>query len=111
MYVRCTLVFGFWSPAAPQPNYSFARFPPNVDTASLSLRERRDVLLDDALDLRLHVARDVSARNLRQQRGLRRGQVSAELGLPLGDLVDGDGVELREGKGSALCIIIRRREG
>ena len=60
-------------------------------------RERRDVVLDDLLDLALQLRRDLAGRDLLKERALRRREVLAELALPLGDLVDGDGVELREG--------------
>ena len=51
------------------------------------------MLLDDLLDLLLQLRRDVADRDLREELALRRGEVRAELGLPLRDLVDGDGVE------------------
>ena len=63
-------------------------------------RERRDVVLDDLLDLRLELGCDRAGGDLLEERSLRRGQVLAELSLPLGDLVDGDGVELGRGRRS-----------
>jgi hypothetical protein len=52
------------------------------------------MLLDGPLNLRLQLGCDVPACDLLEQHGLARRQVRAELGFPLGDLVDGDRVEL-----------------
>ena len=52
------------------------------------------MVLDDLLDLALQLRRDLAGRDLLKERALRRREVLAELALPLGDLVDGDGVEL-----------------
>ena len=54
------------------------------------------MVLDDLLDLRLELGSDRASRDLLQERALCRGQVLTELSLPLGDLVDGDGVELEK---------------
>ena len=60
---------------------------------TLRRSEARDVLLNDLLDLALELGRDVALRDLGEEGALGSGQVLTELGLPLGDLVDGDGVE------------------
>ena len=52
------------------------------------------MLLNDLLDLGLELGCDRARGDLLQERALRRRQVLTELSLPLGDLVDGDGVEL-----------------
>lgn len=52
------------------------------------------MVLDNLLDLRLEFGRNRAGGDLRQERALCRGQVLTELSFPLGDLVDGDGVEL-----------------
>lgn len=55
--------------------------------------ERRNVLLDDLLNLALNLRSDVAGSDLSEKTSLSRSQVSAELSLPRGDLVNGDGVE------------------
>ena len=60
------------------------------------------MVLDDLLDLALQLRRDLAGRDLLKERALRRREVLAELALPLGDLVDGDGVELKVGKERSL---------
>ena len=52
------------------------------------------MVLDDLLDLALQLRRDLAGRDLLKERALRRREVLTELALPLGDLVDGDGVKL-----------------
>lgn len=56
--------------------------------------ERRDVVLDDLLDLLLDVGRHVTGGDLLEEGGLLRGEVLTELTFPLGDLLDGDRVKL-----------------
>ena len=51
------------------------------------------MLLDDLLDLALELRGDVASGDLLKELALGGGEVSTELGLPLGDLVDGNGVE------------------
>ena len=51
------------------------------------------MLLDDLLDLGHELGGDVALRDLGEERALGSGQVLKELSLPLGDLVDRDGVE------------------
>ena len=51
------------------------------------------MLLNDLLDLALELGRDVALSDLGEESAVGRGQVLTELTLPLGDLVDGDGVE------------------
>lgn len=53
------------------------------------------MVLNDLLDLGLDLGGDVADRDLGEELAVSRGQVSTELSLPLDDLVDGDGVELR----------------
>ena len=55
------------------------------------------MVLDDLLDLGLGLGGDGALGDLLQELTLGGGQVSTELLLPAGDLVNGDGVELREG--------------
>lgn len=57
------------------------------------------MVLDDLLDLRLHVGCHVSSRNLLEEGALGCGQMLTEFGLPFGDLIDGDGVELYRSEG------------
>ena len=52
------------------------------------------MLLNYLLDLFLNIASDVAGRDGLEQLRLLAGEVLTEVGLPLGDLVDGDGVEL-----------------
>ena len=53
------------------------------------------MILDDLLDLRLHLVAHASLLDLLQQCLLRGRKVLPELEFPAGDLVDGDRVELR----------------
>lgn len=53
------------------------------------------MLLDHLFDFALKVRGDVSGGNLFEESSLAGSQVRAEVSLPLGDLVDGDGVELQ----------------
>lgn len=53
------------------------------------------MVLNHLLDLGLNLRRDLASRDLLQERSLCRGQVRAELSLPAGNLVDGDGVKLK----------------
>ena len=71
---------------------------------TLRRSEARDVLLNDLLDLALELGRDVALRDLGEEGALGSGQVLTELSLPLGDLVDGDGVELE-----AVMVLVRRK--
>ena len=66
-----------------------------MSNVSVVLRrgERADVLLDDLLDLALELRGDVALGELGQERAVGGSEVLTELSLPLGDLVDGDGVE------------------
>ena len=70
-----------------------------MSNVSVVLRrgERADVLLDDLLDLALELRGDVALGDFGQKGTLSGREVLTELSLPLGDLVDGDGVELRDG--------------
>ena len=52
------------------------------------------MLLDNLLDLRLHLGGDLALCDLFEESSLCRGQVSTELSFPLDDLFDGDGVKL-----------------
>ena len=52
------------------------------------------MILDDLLDLRLHLVAHASLLDLLQQRLLRGRKVLPELEFPAGDLVDRDRVEL-----------------
>ena len=52
------------------------------------------MLLDDLLDLGLDLGGDVTDGDLGEEGAVGASKVSTELSLPLGDLVDGDGVEL-----------------
>ena len=56
--------------------------------------ELRDVLLDNLLNLPLDVASDIAGGDDLEECGLLGGEVLTELALPLGDLLNGDGVEL-----------------
>ena len=56
--------------------------------------ERRDVVLDDLLDLALNFWCDLARRDLGEERTLGGSEMLTELGFPAGDLVDGDVVEL-----------------
>ena len=56
--------------------------------------ERSNVVLNDLLDLLLDLGSDLALRDLLEESAVGRGQVSAELSLPAGDLVNRDGVEL-----------------
>lgn len=51
------------------------------------------MVLNDLLDLSLKLRVDVTLRNLAEERSLAL-EVLTEVSLPLGDLVDGDAVEL-----------------
>ena len=55
------------------------------------------MLLNNLLNLGLNVARDVARRDRLEQLSLLARKMLTEVRLPLGDLVDGDGVELEEG--------------
>ena len=59
------------------------------------LRELRDVIFNDLLNLSLHLWCDVTSCNLFEQSGLGRRQVLAEFTFPLRDLVHWDGVQLQ----------------
>lgn len=52
------------------------------------------MVLDDLLNLALELRSDGTLCDLLQECRLSRRQVRAELSLPPGDLVDGDGVKL-----------------
>ena len=56
------------------------------------------MVLDDLLDLALQIGGDVTSGNLLEESSLRCGEVSTEVSFPFGDLVDGDGVKLMDGK-------------
>ena len=51
------------------------------------------MLLNDLLDLALELGCDVALSDLGEKGAVGRGKVLTELSLPLGDLVDGNGVE------------------
>ena len=57
-------------------------------------RERGDVVLDDLLDLGLELRRHGTSSDLGEESSLGL-EVLAELSFPDGDLVDGDGIELK----------------
>ena len=52
------------------------------------------MVLDDLLDLALNFWCDLARRDLGEERSLGGSERLTELGLPAGDLVDGDGVQL-----------------
>ena len=52
------------------------------------------MLLDDLLDLGLDLGGDVTDGDLGEEGAVGASEVSTELSLPLGDLVDGDRVKL-----------------
>ena len=52
------------------------------------------MVLNHLLDLALDLGGDRTLGDFLEEGTLGRSQVSTELSLPLGDLVDGDGVEL-----------------
>lgn len=52
------------------------------------------MVLDDLLDFSLDLWRHVTSRDFLEESALGSSQVCTELGFPLCDLVDGDGVEL-----------------
>ena len=52
------------------------------------------MVLNHLLDLRLNLGGDGTLGDLLEERALSGSEVSTELALPAGDLVDGDGVEL-----------------
>jgi hypothetical protein len=58
------------------------------------LRELRNMVFNDLLNVRLHFWGNITSRNLFKQRALSRRQVLAEFTLPLGDLVYRDRVQL-----------------
>ena len=53
------------------------------------------MLLDNLPDLALKLGGDVALRNLGEEAALGGSQVLTELTLPLGDLLNGDGVKLQ----------------
>lgn len=52
------------------------------------------MILNHLLDLRLNIRGDGTLGDLGEERALGGSEVGTELGLPAGDLVDGDGVKL-----------------
>ena len=58
------------------------------------LRELRNVVFNDPLNVCFHFWGNIASRNLFKQRALSRRQVLAEFALPLGDLVYGDRIQL-----------------
>lgn len=52
------------------------------------------MVLNNLLDLGLHIGGDITSGDFGEEGGLCGVQVLTELGLPLGDLVDGDGIKL-----------------
>lgn len=55
------------------------------------------MVLNDLLDLGFQFRGDGASRDLLEE-GVLGGEMATELGFPLGDLVDGDGIELWEVK-------------
>jgi hypothetical protein len=58
------------------------------------LRELRNMVFNDTLNVRLHFWGNITSRNLFKQRALSRRQVLAEFSFPLGDLVYRDRIQL-----------------
>jgi hypothetical protein len=71
----------------------FCFVPASQDGAGL--RELRNVIFNDLLNVCLYFRRNVTSRNLLEQRALGRRQVLTEFGLPLSDLVHWDRVQLQ----------------
>ena len=53
------------------------------------------MFLNDLLDLGLEFRGNIASRDLLEESALGGGEVLTELSFPLGDLVDGDDVELK----------------
>ena len=76
------------------PKLRYAISTPHAHASNtVSLLEASNVVLNDLLDLRLNVARNVARRDRLEELSLLAREVLTEVGLPLGDLVDGDRVE------------------
>jgi hypothetical protein len=76
---------------------------PSQDGAGL--RELRNVVFNDLLNVCLYFGRNVTSCNLFKERALSRRQVLTEFGFPLSDLVHWDRVQLprRSVRESAGC--------